>query len=99
MLENPHTFLMKTGSKNRVICQIKVNVAVIIVYPVKRTVQNLSTAPIAVHISKISSALAEINGRKIFSLSALNKSIYFSARSWLPFTDNPIFYEDHADRA
>ena len=91
MLENPHTFLMKTGSKNRVICHIKANVAVIIVYPVKRTVQNLSTAPIAVHISKISAALAEINGRKIFSLSALSKSIYFSARSWLPFTDNSIF--------
>ena len=37
------------------------------------------------------SALADRNGRSIFSLSDLNNSIYFSALSWLPFTDNPIF--------
>mgnify|MGYP004607498849 CR=1 FL=1 len=40
---------------------------------------------------RIGEFLAVRKGRKIFSLSTLNKSIYFSARSWLPFTDNPIF--------
>ena len=32
-------------SENGVVCHIKVNVSVIVVYPVKRTVQNLITAP------------------------------------------------------
>lgn len=78
-------------SENRVVCRIKANVYAIIVYPVKRTVQNLITLRIAVFISKISAVLAEIKGLKILSQSALNNSIYLSARLWLPFTDNPIY--------
>lgn len=48
---------------------------------------------IVVRISKISADLAEMNGRKIFSLSALNNSIYFPHDRGCPLWTTRFFIE------